>query len=106
MSDYSDSGYDDIDVLIDTDTIALGERCRAAEAEIERLRAESIVLAKRIARLERALLPSNGFEQGVAAERARCVGIVTDLGISHFGPHNANLNLILRRIEAEGGDDE
>jgi hypothetical protein len=31
--------YDEIDQLIDTDPIALGERCRRAEAENERLRA-------------------------------------------------------------------
>lgn len=30
--------YDDIDLLIDTDPIALGERCRKAEAQVRRLR--------------------------------------------------------------------
>jgi chromosome segregation ATPase len=32
MGDYEDPDYDEIDQLIDTDPIALGYRCRAAEA--------------------------------------------------------------------------
>ena len=38
MSEYEDPDYDEIDVLIDTDVIALGRRCREAEEEIMRLR--------------------------------------------------------------------
>lgn len=34
----NDPDYDDIDCLLDTDPIALGERCRDAEAEVAGLR--------------------------------------------------------------------
>lgn len=39
MSEYEDPHYDEIDVLIDTDVIALGRRCREAEAKVARLEA-------------------------------------------------------------------
>lgn len=35
----SDPDYDDIDRLVDTDPIALGVRCRDAEAKVARLEA-------------------------------------------------------------------